>query len=386
MALATSPRETVIQAFQQMTGRAPVFLVRAPGRVNIIGDHTDYNDGFVLPVAIDRAIWVALEPLDLPQVEIRLLDAHNTDAPLTLDLTRFEKGGPGALEYVRGVAWALYEDGLPLKGWRGVVHGNVPIGAGLSSSAALELAVARAFAVISGFDWEPVRIAQLCQKAENSWIGVSTGIMDQLISATGQAGKAMLIDCRSLELDPAPLPPETALVVLDTNTRRGLVTSKYGERREQCEAAARFFGVPALRDVSVAQFNARADELDDVIRKRARHVITENDRTLKAAAAMRAGDAATLGKLMNESHASMRDDFENSTKAMDAMVAAAQTHDACYGARMTGGGFGGGAVALVQVDHVDPFMETVASGYKAYTGIDANLYVCHPADGATLAG
>lgn len=382
--IAPSPRETVTQAFQQMTGEAPALLVRAPGRVNIIGDHTDYNDGFVLPTAIDRAIWIALEPLDAPHVEIRMLDDADSDAPLTLDLTRFEKGGPGALEYVRGVAWALHEDGLPLRGWRGVAQGDVPIGAGLSSSAALELAVARAFAAVSGFDWEPVRIAQLCQKAENAWVGVNTGIMDQLISATGQAGKAILIDCRSLDLQPALLPPETALVVLDTNTRRGLVTSKYGERRDQCEAAARFFGVPALRDVSVTQFNARAHDLDDVIRKRARHVITENDRTVKAADAMRAGDAATLGTLMNASHASMRDDFENSTDAMDTMVAVAQAHDACYGARMTGGGFGGGAVALVRDDSVAPFMDAVASAYKDRTGIDPALYVCHPADGASL--
>lgn len=273
--------------------------------------------------------------LDTPHVEIRLLDDSASDAPLMFALTSFEKSGPGALEYVRGVAWALHEDGLLLKGWRGVMQGDVPIGAGLSSSAALELAVARAFAAVSGFDWDPVRIAQLCQKAENAWVGVNTGIMDQLISATGQAGKAMLIDCRSLELYPTPLPPETALVVLDTNTRRGLVTSKYGERREQCEAAARFFGVPALRDVNVAQFNERAHELDDVIRRRTRHVITENDRTVKAAEAMRKGDATTLGRLMNESHTSMRDDFENSTELMDAMVVIAQAHDACYSARIT---------------------------------------------------
>lgn len=381
--IAASPRETVPQTFEQITGKSPKYLVRAPGRVNIIGDHTDYNDGFVLPMAIDRAIWIALEPLDAPQVEIHMLDDTDSEAPLTLDLTHFEKGGSSALEYVRGVAWALHEEGLPLKGWRGVVQGDVPIGAGLSSSAALELAVARAFAAVSGFDWDPLRIAQLCQKAENVWVGVNTGIMDQLISATGQAGKAILIDCRSLEFHPAPLPSETALVVLDTNTRRGLVTSKYGERREQCEAAARFFDVPVLRDVSVAQFNARADELDDVIRKRARHVITENDRTTKAAAAMWAGDAMTLGMLMNESHDSLRDDFENSTDAMDAMVVVAQEHAACYGARMTGGGFGGGAVALVRADSVNPFMETVASEYKDHTGIDPILYVCHPADGAS---
>jgi galactokinase len=381
-----SPRETVVQTFQQMMGKAPPLLVSAPGRVNIIGDHTDYNDGFVLPMAIDRAIWIAFEPLDTPHVEILMLDDSDSHESSLVDLTTFEKGGSTALEYVRGVAWALHEDGLPLKGWRGVVQGDVPIGAGLSSSAALELAVARAFAAVSGFDWDPVHMAQLCQKAENVWVGVNTGIMDQLISATGQAGKAMLIDCRSLGLTSAPLPSGTVLVVLDTNTRRGLVSSKYGERREQCEAAAQFFDVPALRDVSVEQFNQRAHELDDVIRKRARHVITENDRTIKAAKAMQAGEVEILGSLMNESHTSMRDDFENSTDAMDAIVTIAQVHDTCYGARMTGGGFGGGAVALVSADDVDAFMETVTSKYVEHTGIDPMLYVCHPTDGASLIG
>ena len=207
---------------------------------------------------------------------------------------------------------------MELSGWEGVLAGDVPLGAGLSSSAALEMATARAFAAVSGIAWDAVAQAKLGQRAENKWIGVNCGIMDQLISSTGRAGHAMLIDCRSLELQPAPLPAGVAVVVLDTSTRRGLVDSAYNERRAQCEAAAAFFHVPALRDVTPAMFDSRDGQLDATTRKRARHVITEDDRTLRAVEAMRCGDIATLGRLMNESHVSLRDDYEVSSDALNA--------------------------------------------------------------------
>jgi galactokinase len=225
-------------------------------------------------------------------------------------------------------------------------------------------------------------MALLSQKAENQWVGVNCGIMDQLISATGKAGNAVLIDCRTLERTLAPLPPDTVIMVLDTTTRRGLVDSKYNERRAQCEAAEQFFGVPKLRDVSLETFNQRAHELDDLIRRRARHVITENARTLDAQQAMSHGDAITTGRLMNESHISLRDDFEVSADALNAIVEAAQSHPACYGARMTGGGFGGCACALIQADAVEDFSAHVEAVYKDRTGYDAAIYVCIPSDGA----
>jgi galactokinase len=265
-----------------------------------------------------------------------------------------------------------------------VVTGDVPRGAGLSSSAALELATAQAFAVASGFPWDEAKIARLCQRAENEWVGMRCGIMDQMISAAGQADHALLIDCRSLKTEIVPLPPGTVVVVMDTTTRRGLVDSVYNERRAQCEATADGFGVPALRDVSAVQFEARAGELDEITRRRARHVITENERTLHAVQAMRRGDAARLGRLMDASHASLRDDFEVSSHELDAMSSCARRDEGCYGARMTGAGFGGCAVALVEGDAAEAFVESVTACYQGATNIMPNVYVCHAADGATV--
>ena len=373
--------QQVVDAFRRRYGAAPAVVVRAPGRVNLIGEHTDYNDGFVLPLAIDRAAWIALRPRADRQVTVCSL---HFDQVATFDLDRLEHSEPAWAEYLKGVAWALAEAGYRLAGWDGVLAADVPIGAGLSSSAALELATARAFAAVAGFDWDPTAMARLGQRAENQWVGMNCGIMDQMISAAGRAGHALLIDCRSLETDSVPLPQGASVVVLDTATRRGLVDSAYNERRAQCEAAARFFGVPALRDVTADQFAARAAELDDVTRRRARHVITENERTLAAAEAMRQDDPAALGALMDASHVSMRDDFEISRWEMDAMVAIARAHPACWGARMTGGGFGGCAVALVQTAQAVAFADAVAAAYQARTGLTPTLYVCEAADGAGI--
>ena len=273
---------------------------------------------------------------------------------------------------------------MNLRGWEGVLAGDVPLGAGLSSSAALEMATARAFAAVSGLPWDAVAQAKLGQRAENKWIGVNCGIMDQLISSTGKAGHAMLIDCRSLELQPAPLPAGVAVVVLDTATRRGLVDSAYNERRSQCEAAAKAFGVRALRDVSTDALASKNGDLDPTTHRRARHVITENDRTVRAVEAMRRGDIHELGRLMNESHASLRDDYEVSSDALNAVVEAAQAHKACYGARMTGAGFGGCAVAIVRADAADDFVAVTSAAYHARTGNTPAVYVCSATDGAAV--
>ncbi|MEL6309754.1 MAG: galactokinase, partial [Chloroflexota bacterium] len=342
----TTLREKVTQTFKETFGDTPFELVSAPGRVNLIGEHTDYNDGFVLPMAIDREVWIAFVPTHTPSVRIISLDLEDE---IRLSLDDYAKGEESATEYVKGIAWVLQQQGYAIQGFNAVMAGNVPIGAGLSSSAALELAIAYAFMVASNLQqaWDASQMALLAQKAENEWLGVKTGIMDQMISASGKEGSALLIDCRSLDTEALPVPDNAAVIVLDTNTRRQLVTSAYNERRQQCEAAANYFGVPALRDVSIDEFEAGKAGLDALTRKRAKHVITENDRVLQAKNAMLANDATTLGTLFNASHASLRDDFEVTNDALDTIVAIAQAHPACFGARMTGAGFGGCAVALV---------------------------------------
>jgi galactokinase len=376
-----SLQNRVNKEFERRFGALPAFVVRAPGRVNLIGEHTDYNDGFVLPMAIDRAVWIAGRPRSDGRVWAHSLDLDRT-AEFSLGDIEREQTDWG--EYVKGIAWAMQEAGYALQGWEGVVSGDVPIGSGLSSSAALEMAAARVFAQVSSLAWDPTTMARIGQRAENEWVGINCGIMDQMISAAGKADHALLIDCRSLEMRPVPLPPGTAVVILDTATRRGLVDSAYNERRAQCEAAARSFGVPALRDVGLSQFEAEAHRLDDLIRRRARHVITENDRTLRAAEVMSRGDAAELGRLMNGSHASLRDDFEVSSGELDHIVACACQEEACNGARMTGAGFGGCAVALVRADAAQGLGAVVSDCYQAAAGITPNVYVCTATDGAQL--
>jgi galactokinase len=374
-------RETVVRAFRDRYGEDPAFVARAPGRVNLIGEHTDYNDGFVLPMAIDRAVWIALRPRGDRRVEVHSLDFGETRGFSLVELGGSEDGW---IEYVRGMAWALEKKARDLRGWEGVTAGDVPIGAGLSSSAAMELATARAFAAVTELAWDEREMALLAQKAENGWVSVQCGIMDQMISAAGRAGQALLIDCRSLDTRAVPLPPETAVVILDTATRRGLVGSAYNDRRRDTTAAAAFLGVPALRDVSVADFERRAAGMDPEMRRRARHVVTEDERTLAAAGALERGDAAEVGRLMNESHASLRDDFEVSRPELDTIVELAQAHRGCCGARMTGAGFGGCAVALVQRAAAPRFADEVAAGYRAATGLEPKVYVCSASRGATI--
>jgi len=378
------PRQLAAR-FKEKFGQPPEWLVRAPGRVNLIGEHTDYNDGFVLPVAIERAVWIALRRRDDRQVMVHSLDFGN-QGTFHLDELNVQDRSPADdplrwLEYLKGVAWSLMQAGLELAGWDGVLQGDVPVGAGLSSSAALEVATARAFAAAGGLPWDGTKMARLCQWAENHWVGVNCGIMDQLVSAEGRADHALLIDCRSLEIWPVPIPHGVAVAILDTGTRRGLVDSAYNERRSQCEAAARFFDKPALRDVTLEMFVRHACGLDEVTRRRALHVITENDRTLQTVEALKRGELCAAGVLLGKSHKSLRDDFEVSSDALNAMVEAAAAHPACYGARMTGAGFGGCAVALVQADRGQEFLETVAEQYRQNTGNEPAVYLSRAANG-----
>jgi galactokinase len=370
------------QVFRERFGGDAEWVVRAPGRVNLIGEHTDYNEGFVLPMAIDRAIWIALRRRSDRTVRIYSLDFEQE---VSFDLDVLQKG-EGWAEYLKGVAYMLekQQEIGPLYGWEGVLSGDVPRGAGLSSSAALELAAARAFAAVNSISWQPDRMARLAQQAENEWVGVQCGIMDQMAAAASQAGHALFLDCRTLEYQHVSLPAGVAVVVLDTSTRRGLVASAYNERRSQCEQAARFFGVRALRDVSVEMLDNRLAELEPIVARRARHVVYENRRVLQAIAAMQAGDVQQLGELFNQSHASLRDDFEVTNDALNLMVSCAQSHPACWGARMTGAGFGGCAVALVRQDSVEAFAQAVRAAYRQKSGLEAGVYVCQPSQGASI--
>jgi galactokinase len=369
---------TVKQTFKRKFSTDPTVIVRAPGRVNLIGEHTDYNDGFVLPMAIDRTMYIALRPRKDKTVKVYSID-FDTWGEFNLEKLEKDKGW---LEYLKGVAWALQGEGYTLNAWEGVLTGDVPRGSGLSSSAALEMATARAFYEVSNFPWNPAKMALLGQKTENQWVGANTGIMDQMISASGQKGYALLIDCRSLETQAVPLPSGTVAVIMDTMTRHSHTESGYNERRAECEAAAKFFGVKALRDVTLETFDTKAHELSDVVRRRAKHVITENNRTLLAAEAMKHGNEVALGELMNESGDSLRHDFEVTNDALDMMVDCARVEAGCYGARMTGGGFGGCAVALVKTEHAATFANNVAKSYAAKTGKEPQIYVCEPSAGA----
>ena len=371
------------QSFLTYFNAKPEFIVRAPGRVNLIGEHTDYNGGFVLPMAIDRAVWIALAPRVDSQIHIRSLDLKIDSA---FDLNSLTKG-EGWVEYIKGVAYELQNAGYRLKGFDAVITGDVPRGAGLSSSAAVELATARTFSAASGFAWNASQMAKLAQKAENEWVGVNCGIMDQMASAVSKEGTALFLDCRSLKYQFAALPKKISVVILDTSTRRGLVESAYNERRSQCEEAARWFGVKALRDVSVAEFEEKEKEisgLSEVVIKRARHIITENARVLGAFDAMKTGNVKKLGELFNASHNSLRNDFEVTNQALNQIVQCAQDQPNCYGARMTGAGFGGCAVALVQEENTQEFKQAVSTSYKQISGLDAKIYVCKASEGATV--
>jgi len=374
-------QELVKNYFRSHFGVQPSGVARAPGRVNLIGEHTDYNDGFVLPMAIERAVWIAFEPTGNEQVEIHSQALGNRS---TFQTSSFAKDGSTWIEYVKGVADALREAGVPLKGWRGVVASDVPVGSGLSSSAAIELAVATVFTHLAGVTLPASRLARIGQQAENRWVGVNCGIMDQLASAAGRDGHALLIDCRTLDLRTVPLGANCRVVVMDTGTRRQLQHSAYNNRREACESAARHFGRPALRDVRSEELAAARETLGGEVFRRCRHVVTENERTARAANLLEVGKTAEFGRLMDESHESLRTDFEVSSGALDLMVGIARKQPGCLGARMTGAGFGGCAVALVENPHAEAFISNVTQEYDRSSGHSAALFATRATDGAGL--
>lgn len=378
------PLQKVQQAFTAAFSNQPTLSVQAPGRVNLIGEHTDYNDGFVLPCAIDYHTVIAGAPRDDTLVRVVAVDYAGEQDEFSLDGPIEPHPEHLWANYVRGVVKYLQEAGHMLRGANFAISGNVPQGAGLSSSASLEVAVGQFFKSLCGLAISPSELALIGQRAENRFVGCNCGIMDQLISAEGQVGHALLIDCRSLATQPVAMPAEFAVVIINSNVKRGLVGSEYNTRRQQCEAAALFFGVKALRDVDLATFESRRAGLDPVVARRARHIITDSQRAIDLAAALNSGDLARIGPLMAASHVSMRDDFEITVPPIDALVHIVQEvlGDA-GGVRMTGGGFGGCIVALVPQHRVDAVREAVSAQYRAVSGLDATLYVCHASAGAS---
>ena len=379
-----SRNDRTAAAFETAFGAAPTLFVQAPGRVNLIGEHTDYNDGLVLPCAIDYRTAIAAKPRADRKVRVIAADYGDALDEIDLDAPIERVAQPMWANYVRGMIDQFVKRGLPVQGMDLAIAGDVPQGAGLSSSASLSVAVGRLFATLPGFEaLSPIDIALIAQASENDFVGTKCGNMDQISSACGVAGHALLIDCRSLEVKPVPVPDNAAIMIFNSNVTRGLVDSAYNVRREQCEAAARHFGIPALRDLDMTTLESRAAELDPVVLRRARHVVTEDDRVLAAADALQAGDLERLGALMAASHASMRDDFEITVPAIDNLVdIVKRVVKQQGGVRMTGGGFGGCVVAVVPHALVDAARAAVEREYRSPDGKPATIYVCKPAAGA----
>jgi galactokinase len=359
-----------------------------PGRVNLLGEHTDYNDGFVLPVALKRDVRFALRPRTDRRVRLHSVE-YGESFEFDLDAIEYN---PAMLwsNYVMGMAVSLMEDGLQLAGLDAVFSGNVPRGSGLSSSAALEVSAGFAYMAASGElgRLSGTRIALAAQRAENKFVGVNCGIMDQFISVLGAENHALLIDCRSLEYQLAPMPETLALVIGNTRASRSLASSAYNERRAQCEAGVAALQqvlptITALRDVSPAELEAHKDLLDPVVYRRCRHIVTENERVLQTVAALAQGDLVAVGQLVNASHDSLRDDYEVSSPALDAMVTAMRSAPGCYGARLTGAGFGGCAVALVDPGQEQAIADAIFELYPKATNIWPEVYTTKASDGAS---
>ena len=383
----TSERiEMLINSFKKHFGGDPEILVRAPGRVNLIGEHTDYNDGFVLPVAINRDIMVASRPRDDSLARIYSLD-FDAMVEFPMDDIAYDSENKWS-NYPRGVARFLQEAGYKLRGLEGIITGNVPQAAGLSSSAAMEVAVAMAFEKASGLEIDPVEMALICQKAENQFVGVNCGIMDQFVSRMGKKDHALLLDCRELEFELVPLHLEgIKIVVCNTGVKRGLVDSEYNKRRSECERGVgrleEFLpGIKALRDVDIDDFQKYRYHLKEITEKRCGYVIEENVRVLESVQSLEDNDLVRFGELMNESHIGLRDQYEVSCPELDAMVEIAWNTDGVLGSRMTGAGFGGCTVTLALEDAVEELIEKVNKEYPDRTGLQPEVYVCSAEDGA----
>jgi galactokinase len=358
-------------------GDGDVTVTKASGRVNLIGEHTDYNDGYVMPVPLDMHVWVSGRSREDDLVRVYAAD-YGEWAEFDLKAMEYEVERLWA-NYPQGVAWALAEKGHQLQGADLAISGDVPIGAGLSSSAALEVASVRMFGELSGLRLDPVEVAYTGKRAENDFVGVQSGIMDQFVASLGVPGSALFIDCRTDEYRRIPLPMEARIIVVDTTVKRELASSAYNERRAQCEEGVRMLsenldGVSALRDVSSEDLERLGASLPDLILRRCRHVVEENIRVLEAVKALEAGDAERLGELMDASHESLRADYEVSSDELDILVDAAREIPGTLGARMTGAGFGGCTVNLVKEENVEFFVDRIKERYMRSTGLEAIVY------------
>ena len=379
----------VSQLFTKTHGRAPRWLVAAPGRVNLIGEHTDYNDGFVLPMAIEFYTVIAA---DRPVGNAKQIHLVSTccEKPVIIDpaepLSPYPKGT--WTNYPAGVIAGFIARGLNPGGFDAVIDSTVPFGGGLSSSAALEVATATLLEVITGKKLDPVEKALLCQKAEHAFAGMPCGIMDQFISVMGRENHLLLLDCRSRRTELVPLnDPSIAVLIVNTNVKHQLTGSEYPTRRKQCETAAQILAVPSLRSATARALEEAKGRMDEVVYRRARHVIGEIERTVHASEGIRASNWAAVGQLMYASHDSLRDDYEVSCKELDAIVEIAQAigiKGGIYGCRMTGGGFGGCTVALVKADAIEAISKRIAADYKNKTGIEATIFSSRPAAGAMV--
>ena len=381
--------QTLIDAFRDKYTGDPTYAALAPGRVNLIGEHTDYNDGFVLPVALTRNVCIVLRPREDDTVRLYSTEYNSWTEFKIADLDKERNQAWG--NYARGVAWSIQQHGHKLRGFDGVISGNVPRGSGLSSSAALEVAVAGAFLYGSDINDEFTgpEVAQATQRAENEYVGVNCGIMDQFISVLGAKDHALLIDCRSLAYTLIPMPTDASLVIGNTKASRSLASSAYNERRAQCESGVATLQkvlpkIQALRDVSSAQLAEHRSLLDPLIYQRCHHVVAENERVLATVQALTDGNLTRVGELMSESHQSLRDDYAVSSKELDAMVEIMQGCPGCYGARLTGAGFGGCAIALVAVGQEQTVADAIFGGYPKKTDIWPEVYMTQASDGARV--
>jgi galactokinase len=383
--------EDLIAAFQQRFGAPPELLARAPGRVNLLGEHVDYNDGPVLPAAIDRWVRLSARGNDLGVVNLHALDLGEQISFRLDNLeSKLDASGqplPGWARYPAGVAWALAQSGHTPLGLDGVYTADIPIGAGLSSSAAVETAFAVAWETLGDWKLDRMVLSKICQRAENDYVGLNCGLMDQFASAHGVEGHALYFDTRSLDWEALPLPRETVLVVADSRVRRSLSDSAYNERRAACEEAVALLKkylpqIRALRDVSPTEFAALSEFLPEGIRRRADHIVSEIARVESAVTALRNDNRRSFGALMFAGHASLRDLYEVSTPELDALVAIARTLPGCIGARLTGAGFGGCTINLVEEASAKPFIEGLREGYRERTGRQAQVYLCKASPGA----
>ena len=385
--------EQLTETYRKKFGGSPTYIARAPGRVNLLGEHVDYNDGFVLPAAIDRATYVAFSPADTDHSTLVAADlsqdaSFSAESVLTknqADLSPL----PEWAHYPAGVMWSLLEEKLAVPSINAVFMSDVPQGSGLSSSASIEMAFMVAWQKLGGWELPSMQRALLGQKAENKYVGVNCGIMDQFASACGVENKLLLLDCRSLAWNPISLPDNVSIVIADTTVRRKLTSGEYNERRQACEEAVSILSndlpyIRALRDVSVEDFDRLCDQLPDVVEKRARHVVEEIERTNCAISLLNQGDIHEFGKIMGECHVGLRDLYEVSIPELNIMVEIAQSLPGCFGARLTGAGFGGCTVNLVEKTAVDVFASELAQRYQTETDLKPEVYICKASDGANI--